>query len=72
MSDALTIGSQRLAISLENLPLGTPWPDVRVAIAADPGVKALVEFVEGIAELRERAGHISARAALKLWERGDE
>ncbi len=68
MTDALTTGAERLAKSFVSPPDGKncisvkPW--VIDVVAADPGVKALVEFADTWKHLG------TAAAALKLWEHG--
>ena len=74
MTDALRTGADRLAKDVViRMMGGTPVDSRRIPIAtlfaADPGVKALVEFVQAIAD----AGfNVPAQHALKLWERGNE
>ena len=68
MSDALTKGSERLAQVMWKFDEWDRDNTISI-IAADPGVKALVEFVRAIAD----AGfNVPAQHALKLWARGNE
>jgi len=73
MGDALTTGAERLAKSFVSPPDGKncisvkPW--VIDVVAADPGVKALVEYVQQAVQKGYRPS--KALATLKKWEHGD-
>ena len=75
MPDALTTGAERLATHLkdEGLPVDMTdcWGEF---IAADPGVKALVEFASTFTDIKELEiatlnGY--AKEVLRKWKHGD-
>ena len=66
MSNALQNGAERLAVSLKDDGLPVDMTDCwGEFIAADPGIKALVEYVE------QNMALPLAAAALKTWETGE-
>ena len=70
MSDALTTGAERLERALcreDDHEDETPMSEF---FATDPGVKALVEYVQRQIDCGGALVMEDARAALKLWEHG--
>ena len=68
MSDALTTGAERLSKSLY-----LSRSELIADIAADPGVKALVEACQYVADPCDQdflTANDKAIAALKLWQHG--
>ena len=78
MSDVLAAGSKRLAkaVDIDVSDEGCDWGPIHEvdpqSIYNDPGVKALVEYVERRISTGGALGREDARAALKLWEDGEE
>lgn len=78
MTDALTTGAERLrkqldVVFLTSYKYSDPAKAERDAIASDPGVKALVEYVQRCAGGDNMLGErkVNAVTTLKLWERGE-
>ena len=79
MSDALTKGSERLAQVMWKFDEWDRDNTISI-IAADPGVKALVELAVGqtmfahcfCSHLTDKCSFCRSTAALKLWEDGLE
>ena len=73
-NDALNKGAERLAANiLPEEDCGGSWGGSSVDpddIATDPGVKALVEYVQRQIDCGGALVMEDARAALKLWEHG--
>ena len=78
MTDTLTTGAERLAKGIGQhldrvVEIDADFSSneqFRQAIAADPGVKALVEYVQRQIDCGGALVMEDARAALKLWEHG--
>jgi len=75
MTDALTTGAERLVYSQPDSVDGSAWDQGHIdAIAADPGVKALVEqlIAMEMAEDVPSRWKIISHYNLRKWEHGDE
>ena len=71
MTDALTTGAERLAAVIAVNDIEWVRPAVIEDIKHDPGIKALVEYVQNRIDSGGALAREDARAALKLWEDGD-
>ena len=73
MTDALTIGSERLGIDIGDAHNEVGCQTYIEVIKVDPGIVALVEFTKMMTGVTEVPYHVSidlACTALKIWETG--
>ena len=64
MSNALQTGAERVVKANNNMRL------IADDLAADPGIKALVELVQSINAGSSAYWGVAATAALRIWETG--